>query len=93
MTFPPEYSLIVIYNKVVIKVFDNILSRYFINGVDNMDIAAASMYMHQSSLSQAVTIALEKKVLDTSNENAQSLINVLQTNLNPNLGTNIDVRV
>lgn len=58
-----------------------------------MDIGALSIEMHQSSLSQAVNIALLKKVMDTGEENSKTLIKDMQTLADPNLGRNIDVRV
>ena len=58
-----------------------------------MDIAALSIAMHQDSLSQAVGTALMKKVIDTSEENSQSLIKSIELSINSNLGVNLDTRV
>ena len=56
-----------------------------------MDIAALSINMSQSSLSQQVSTALCKKILDSTKENGQNLINTILST-NPNLGSNIDTR-
>jgi hypothetical protein len=58
-----------------------------------MDIAALSVYMSQANLSQQVSIAVTKKVMDVSDENCQNMIKMLETSVNPNLGVNLDVRV
>lgn len=58
-----------------------------------MDIAALSVSMHQQSLSQSVGIALMKKNMDVSTDNSQSLIKMMELNVNPNLGSKLDVRV
>lgn len=58
-----------------------------------MDIAALSVSMSQSSLSQQVGISLEKKTLDSINENSQSLIKMMELSVNPNLGSKLDVTV
>lgn len=52
-----------------------------------MDIALLSIAMSQGSTSLAVSTALTKKVLDSTSENAQQLIQ----SMNPNIGTNLDV--
>lgn len=58
-----------------------------------MDIAALSISMSQSSLSQQVGISLEKKAIDNLNDNSQSLIKLMELSANPNLGSRLDVRV
>jgi hypothetical protein len=54
-----------------------------------MDIAALSIMAKQSSLSEAVGIALTKKVMDVSQVNAGQLIKDMHQD--PNIGTNLDV--
>lgn len=56
-----------------------------------MDIANISTAISQFSLSQDVSIALVKKTLDVNNESSQSLIKMID-NVNPNLGSTLDVR-
>lgn len=58
-----------------------------------MDIAALSISMKQASLAQQVSIALTKKVMDTTEGNAQALTKLMEQSVNPNLGKNIDVSV
>lgn len=58
-----------------------------------MDIAALSISMKQASLAQQVSIALTKKVMDTSEVNAQALTRLMEQSVNPNLGKNIDISV
>lgn len=58
-----------------------------------MDIAALSISMKQSQLSQNVSLALIRKVMDTSTDNSQQLIKMMELSVNPNLGENIDLKV
>lgn len=58
-----------------------------------MDIAALSMSMSQSSLSTKVDVALCKTILDTANVNSANLIKDMELSVNPNLGSNLDIRV
>ncbi len=62
-------------------------------GVDIMDIASLSMAMKQSDLSQSVSLALTKKVMDVSKDNSQELIKMMELSVNPDLGSKIDVTV
>ncbi|WP_084552379.1 YjfB family protein [Bacillus cihuensis] len=56
-----------------------------------MDIAALSIGMSQASLSQNVGIALTKKVMDSSQQNAVQMVEMLQAP-HPNLGHSIDLK-
>lgn len=58
-----------------------------------MDIASLSMAMKQSDLSQSVSLALTKKVMDVSKDNSQELIKMMELSVNPDLGSKIDVTV
>lgn len=58
-----------------------------------MDIPALSIAMSQSQLAQNVSIALMKKVMDVSTSDTQSLIKMMELNVNPSLGSNIDLTV
>ncbi len=58
-----------------------------------MDVAAASIELKGIQLAQQVDVALVKKVMDTSEENAQALISTMERSVSPNLGGNIDIRV
>lgn len=56
-----------------------------------MDIAALSIGMSQASLSQSVSIALTKKVMDSSQQNTVQMIEMLQAP-HPNLGHSVDLK-
>lgn len=56
-----------------------------------MDIAALSIGMSQASLSQNVGIALTKKVMESSQQNAVQMIEMLQVP-HPNLGHSVDLK-
>ncbi|MUT64455.1 YjfB family protein [Paenibacillus sp. NEAU-GSW1] len=57
-----------------------------------MDIAALSVSLNQSALSQAVSI----KILDMANNQAeqqgQNVVKMMETSLDPNLGRSLDIR-
>lgn len=58
-----------------------------------MDIAALSISMKQSQLSQQVSLALVKKTMEVSTDNTQALIKMMELNVNPNLGSKIDFTI
>ena len=58
-----------------------------------MDIAALSISMKQAQLAQDVSLALIKKVMNVSADNNLQLIKMVELSTNPNLGSNIDLRV
>jgi hypothetical protein len=58
-----------------------------------MDIAALSIIKSQSSLSQQVSLAVTKKVMDVSTNNSQDLIKMMELSANPNLGSKLVVKV
>lgn len=58
-----------------------------------MDIAALSIMKSQASLSQQVSLAITKKIMDTSIVNSQDLIKMMELSVNPNLGSKLDVKV
>jgi len=58
-----------------------------------MDIAALSMIMHQTSLSQQVGVSVLEKALDSSEANCDALIKMMERSVTPNLGGNIDIKV
>jgi hypothetical protein len=59
--------------------------------VNFLDIAALSTGMNQASLGQGVSITLAKKVMETSQQNANQMIEMIQAP-NPNLGKSIDLK-
>jgi hypothetical protein len=56
-----------------------------------MDIAAVSIGMNQTALQQNVSIALTKKVMDTEQQSANQMIQMLQAP-HPTLGNTIDLK-
>ena len=56
-----------------------------------MDIAALSIGLHQASLSQSVGIALVKNVMDTTQQNAGQMLEMIQAP-HPTLGHTIDLK-
>lgn len=57
-----------------------------------MDIAAISMVMGQSKVETAASIAVMKKAMDTSKENATQMTEMMKNSaVDPNLGNYIDV--
>ncbi|RFU69927.1 YjfB family protein [Bacillus sp. V59.32b] len=57
-----------------------------------MDIAALSIGMNQAALAQSVSIALNKKIMETSQQSANQLMEMIQAP-HPNLGKSIDFKV
>jgi hypothetical protein len=58
-----------------------------------MDIPALSIAMNQSQLAQNVSIALMEKVMNVSTSDTQALIKMMELNVNPNVGSNLDLKV
>ncbi|MBP0723695.1 YjfB family protein [Bacillus sp. RG28] len=56
-----------------------------------MDIAAISINMNQSTLQQNVSIALTKKAMETAQQSANQMIQMLQAP-HPTLGNTIDLQ-
>lgn len=59
-----------------------------------MDIAALSMSLSQSNLQQSVGISVMKMAMDTGEETATQMTEMMSNiSLDPNLGNNIDISV
>jgi len=56
-----------------------------------MDIAALSISLAQSNLSQAVGISVLKMATDQSTDIAQQLVKMMELSVQPNLGGNLDI--
>lgn len=56
-----------------------------------MDIAALSIGMNQATLKQYVSIALTKKVMESTEQNSAELIKMLEAS-HPTLGKSIDLK-
>lgn len=59
--------------------------------VNFLDIAALSVNMSQSSLGQSVSLALTKMSMDSAQQNAVQMIDMLQAP-HPTLGNSIDLK-
>lgn len=58
-----------------------------------MDIAGLSMVMSQSKVEDQASISLMKLAMNTGEQNAQNMTDMLEQVANPNLGQNLDIRV
>ena len=58
-----------------------------------MDIAELSMDNSQSSLMYNVSLAVTKMSMDTAETAGENLVKMMEQSVNPNLGSNIDVRL
>lgn len=58
-----------------------------------MDIAAMSTIMAQSNIKQLAGIALTKKVMDIAEVQNTNMIKMMEQSVNPNLGSNIDIKL
>jgi hypothetical protein len=58
-----------------------------------LDIAAASVAMNQSALGQAVSVRVLAMAKDQAVQQGQSLVQMMQGSLDPNLGGKLDIRV
>lgn len=61
-----------------------------------MDIAALSIAMSQMNLGQQVGIAVTKMAMDTSEQSAQMMTDMMKTmelSVNPHVGSKIDIKL
>lgn len=58
-----------------------------------MDIAALASIGKYAELRQSVGIAVAKLAMGETENNTQDLIKLMESSINPNLGSNIDLRV
>ncbi|MBP3886666.1 MAG: YjfB family protein [Cellulosilyticum sp.] len=61
-----------------------------------MDIAALSTALAQQDLGTAVGVAVAKLTMDTAEQNGANLaesLKQMELSVNPNLGSNIDIRL
>ena len=58
-----------------------------------MNIAELSMANSQSSLMYNVSLAVTKMSMDTAETAGENLVKMMEQSVNPNLGSNIDVRL
>ncbi|WP_192816377.1 YjfB family protein [Clostridium botulinum] len=57
-----------------------------------MDIGALSMSLNQGKLAQAVSLSLMKITMNTSEENAVRMTEMIKESVDPNIGQNIDLK-
>lgn len=57
-----------------------------------MDIGALSMSLNQGKLVQAVSLSLMKITMNTSEENAVRMTEMIKESVDPNIGQNIDLK-
>lgn len=58
-----------------------------------MDIAALASVSKYTELRQSIGTAVAKLTMDQSENQAQDLLRLMESSLNPGLGANIDIRV
>ncbi len=58
-----------------------------------MDIAAMASISAYAGLKQSVGIAVAKLSMDQNQSQSQDLLKLIEASVNPNLGSNIDIKV
>ena len=58
-----------------------------------MDIAGLSVALGQTKVMNDVSTAMLAKSMDTSEASSESMIQMMEQSVTPNLGTNIDIRL
>ena len=58
-----------------------------------MDIAELSMANSQAQLMYSVSVAVTKMSMDTAEMMGDGLVKMMEQSVNPNLGSNIDIRI
>ncbi len=61
--------------------------------MDVSSIASMSMYMSQANLMQDLGTAVLGMALDTMDMQGQSAASILESSVNPDIGSNIDIQV
>lgn len=61
--------------------------------MDLMDIAELSMGQSQSALMYQVGVAVTKMSMDTAEVAGANLVKMMEQSVNPNVGSNIDIRL
>ncbi|MBE6043150.1 MULTISPECIES: YjfB family protein [Clostridium] len=57
-----------------------------------MDIGGISMALSQTNVKESAALALMKMGMKHGKENADNMIDMLKTSVDPNLGSNIDIK-
>ncbi|NTV89873.1 MAG: putative motility protein [Clostridiales bacterium] len=58
-----------------------------------MSVGAVSTAMAQQSLANQVSLSVTKMAMDTSEQDANALLKLMELSVNPNVGSNFDARV
>lgn len=58
-----------------------------------MDIAALSIAMSQFEFRQSASVSIAKLTMDTVQEGMDRQIQIMEQSVNPNIGTNIDIKL
>lgn len=58
-----------------------------------MDIAAMASILKQGQLQQSVALSVVKLAMDQGEGQAQDLVKMMESSVNPNLGQSIDIRL
>ncbi|QGH34080.1 putative motility protein [Gracilibacillus salitolerans] len=57
-----------------------------------MDIAAMSIAMNQAQVKQQASVSLMDKALDQAESQSSDMIKMLESSMQPHLGSNIDIK-
>ncbi|SHM96534.1 YjfB family protein [Gracilibacillus kekensis] len=57
-----------------------------------MDVAAMSVVMNQAQVKQQTSVSLMDKALDQAEAQSSNMIKMLESSVQPHLGSNIDVK-
>ncbi|WP_208587574.1 YjfB family protein [Gracilibacillus suaedae] len=57
-----------------------------------MDIAAMSIAMNQSQVKQQASVSLMDKALDQAESQSSDMVKMLESSMQPHLGSNIDIK-
>ncbi len=58
-----------------------------------MDIAAMASAMKFSEFRQSVAVSVAKLVMDQGDTQTRDLVKMMETSVNPSLGSNIDIQI
>lgn len=58
-----------------------------------MDIAAMASILKQGQLQQSVALSVVKLAMDQGEGQAQDMVKMMESSVNPNLGQSIDIRL
>lgn len=77
----------------IVDIINDILHNTIWNGGISVDIAGLSMALAQTKVMNDVSTAMLAKSMDTTEAISESMIQMMEQSVTPNLGTNIDIRL